>query len=74
MGILETTIIVLISAEAEQIEACEATMEAIAKRNFNAEVIPQLKGMIQIWIIIKLTFSMETNRTYIRHSRHTEIR
>uniref|UniRef100_M4C6F1 Uncharacterized protein n=1 Tax=Hyaloperonospora arabidopsidis (strain Emoy2) TaxID=559515 RepID=M4C6F1_HYAAE len=49
-------------------------MEAIAKRNFNAEVIPQLKGMIQIWIIIKLTFSMETNRTYIRHSRHTEIR
>jgi hypothetical protein len=68
------SIIALSTAEAEDVAACEASMEAMAESNILQEILPGHPIKLKIGIDNQAAHVMATNPTYSRRTRHIELR
>ena len=63
----------LSTTEAEYVDECEASMEAIEVRNILQDILPQEKLSLRIGIGSQAAYVMATYPTYGRRTRHIEL-
>ncbi|KAG2762639.1 hypothetical protein PC116_g26758 [Phytophthora cactorum] len=68
------SIIALSTAEADDVAAREATMEVVAKSNILQGILPHRSVKLRIGIDNQAAYTMATNPTYSRRTRHIKLR
>ena len=67
-------IVALSTAEAEYVAACEATMEAVSARNVLSKALPMIPTVVRIGIDSQSAYVLAVSPTYLKHTRHIELR
>ncbi|GMF18250.1 unnamed protein product [Phytophthora fragariaefolia] len=73
-GCQDGIVVVLSTAKAEYVAACEAAMGAVAASNLVQDILPKKNVELKLGIDNQAAHVLATNPTYSRRTRHIELR